>query len=81
MIGKHKILKKIMASSIETFKLKYYLTDKGMSSDTMFIRECNGIQCEDKLIHEHNFVTETIKKRQLYSSMYYLQRILIIFKK
>ncbi len=33
-----------------------------MSSDTMFTRECNGIQCEDKLIHEHNFVTETIKK-------------------
>jgi hypothetical protein len=56
-------MKKIMSSSIEPFNSKSYLEiPKGMASDTIFARECNGIQCEDKLIHEHNFVPETIKK-------------------
>ena len=56
-------MKKIVSSSIERFKSKSYLEiHKGMAADTTFARECNGIQSEDKLIHEHNFVPETIKK-------------------
>jgi hypothetical protein len=56
-------MKKIVSSSIERFKSKSYLEiHKGMAADTTFARECNGIQSEDKLVHEHNFVPETIKE-------------------
>jgi hypothetical protein len=56
-------MKKIVSSSIQPFKSKSYLEiHKGMAANTTFDRECNGIQSEDKLIHEHNFVPETIKE-------------------